>query len=92
MQPGTGKLRLGNVPRTAPSASNRLKTFHFGFNSTKTIPVCWGHPDPQKDQALGFGKAPEGRKSGAGRRKSAVDQILLWSVWLGTSSAAVIYY
>lgn len=94
MQPGRGKLRFRNVPRMAPSASsqeqNRLKTFHLGLNSTKTTPARWGHPDP-RDQALGLGKAPGGRKSGAGRRKER-SKLLLCSGWQCSSSAAVIYY
>lgn len=73
-----GKLRLRNAPRMAPSVSsreqNRLKTFHLGFNGTETTPACWGHPDPQREQVLGFGKAPGGRKSGAGRRKSTGEE------------------
>lgn len=97
MQPGRGRLRLRNVPRTPSAGSreqNRLKTFHSGLNSTETTPVCWGHPDPQRDQTLGLGKAPGGRKSGAGGRKSAADRskLPLCSAWLGTSPAAVIYY
>lgn len=94
MQPGTGKLRLRNLPRTASANSreqNRLKTFHWGLNSTKTTPVYWGHPDPQRNQALGLEKEPGGRKSGAGGRKEQ-SKLLLCRGWLGTSSAAVIYY